>query len=160
MLNALTANFTRFELEEFISLESKYAKTLYRLLKQFRTTGDLTINAADFREKLDIPKSYSNKVINARVIKPAVTALQKVIPELEYEAKKTSEHGNPIYAYKFTFSPEAPERQRTIADWQREKKARNYNNQFEMQRDYDNESRAAQERILLGEGSEEDYQKF
>ncbi|EAI3389097.1 RepB family plasmid replication initiator protein, partial [Campylobacter jejuni] len=39
ILNQLTANFTAFELSEFIALSGKYTKTLYRLLKQFRTTG-------------------------------------------------------------------------------------------------------------------------
>lgn len=122
LLNELASNFTRFELKEFVELDSKYAKTLYRLLKQFRTTGDLTISAEDFREKIDIPKSYSNKIIISRIIKPAVEALKEVIPGLDYQIIRASKRGAPVKAYRFSFTPEAPDRQLTIADWQNSKK--------------------------------------
>ncbi|WP_104687180.1 replication initiation protein [Helicobacter felis] len=39
LLNFLNANFTSFELLEFQNISGKYAKTLYRLLKQRRSTG-------------------------------------------------------------------------------------------------------------------------
>ena len=161
VLNSVASQFTQFELREFVRLDSKYAKTLFRLLKQFKTTGDLTIRADDFRKKLEIPASYPNKDISAKIIEPTVRALKGSFPDLQYEVLKASKRGAPVRGYKFSFTPEAPERQRTLKDWQKEKKAgKNYNNQFELQRDYDKESLAAQERILLGEGSEEDYQKF
>ena len=38
VLNVLLSNFTRFELDEFLALKSKYAKEFYRCMKQFRTT--------------------------------------------------------------------------------------------------------------------------
>ena len=56
ILNGLTANFTRFELAEFVSLKSSYSKSLYRLLKQFRTTGYYEVPIEDFRRLLDIPE--------------------------------------------------------------------------------------------------------
>ncbi len=39
LLNFLHANFTSFELLEFQNISGKYAKTLYRLLKQWKSTG-------------------------------------------------------------------------------------------------------------------------
>ena len=161
VLNSLASQFTTFELQEFVQLDSRYAKTLYRLLKQFKTTGDLTISADDFRARLNIPKSYPTKAISARIIEPTIRALHDSFPDLKCEVLHASKPGRPVRSYRFSFTPDAPERQRDLTDWQKEKKVRkNYNNQFELQRDYDKESLAAQERILLGEGSEEDYQKF
>lgn len=39
ILNKLSANFTTYELAEFTAIRSTYAKTMYRLLKQWRTKG-------------------------------------------------------------------------------------------------------------------------
>lgn len=116
VLNSLANQFTMFELQEFVQLESKYAKTLYRLLKQFKTTGDLTIKAEDFRAKLDIPKSYPNKNIKPQIIDPTIRALSASFPDLECEPLKASKRGAPVYAYRFSFTPEAPDRQRTLFD--------------------------------------------
>lgn len=130
LLNDLTANFTRFELEEFVSLKTKYQKTLYRLLKQFRTTGDLTISAEDFRMKLDIPKSYQSKDIVRKIIKPTVDALKEFIPDLDYVVLKSSKRGAPVRAYRFSFSQEAPDRQRTIEEWQKDSSKKGKQNPF------------------------------
>ena len=55
ILNELIKNFTRFDLAEFIQLNSRYSKTLYRLLKQYRTTGHYEVNLEDFKTKMDVP---------------------------------------------------------------------------------------------------------
>ena len=161
VLNGLAGQFTMFELREFVQLDSKYAKTLYRLLKQFRTTGDLTINADDFRKKLDIPKSYPNKNIKPQIIDPTIRELKDSFPDLECTPLKASKRGAPVYAYRFSFTPEAPERQRTLSDWQKEKKTTKIrNNNFELQREHSDSEVSSLENILLGEGSEADYEKF
>lgn len=116
VLNSLASQFTQFELQEFVRLESKYAKTLYRLLKQYKTTGDRTIKADEFREKLCIPKSYPNKDIAAKIIEPTIRVLANSFPDLQYEVIKASRKGAPVRAYRFSFSPEAPDRQRTLFD--------------------------------------------
>ena len=103
LLNDLKKNFTAFELKQFMSLESKYAKTLYRLLKQFRSTGDLMITAEDFRDRLGIPKAYTSKIITRDIIKPTVDALQDFFPHLTYEVVRSSRQGRPIKGYKFIF---------------------------------------------------------
>ncbi|MGU9546232.1 replication initiation protein, partial [Bacillus cereus] len=52
------STWTRFGLEQFVNLRSTYSKTLFRLIKQYRTVGRRDFTIQDFREILDIPKSY------------------------------------------------------------------------------------------------------
>lgn len=76
LINELTANFTRFELAEFIALSGKYTKTLYRLLKQYRHTGFMRMEWEEFVQILDIP--YTRQIdIDQRILKPAIKELTK-----------------------------------------------------------------------------------
>ena len=120
VLNSVTSQFTQFELKEFVELDSKYAKTLYRLLKQFKTTGDRTIKVDEFREKLGVPKSYPNRNVASQIIEPTVQTLRNSFPDLKYEVIKASRRGSPVRAYRFSFTPEAPDRQRTLEEWQKD----------------------------------------
>ena len=70
LLNDLTAQFTRFELSQFTSLKSSYAKEAYRRLKQYRRTGVWRVGIEDFRRLLDVPKSYSTSQLMRRVLGP------------------------------------------------------------------------------------------
>lgn len=107
ILNELTKDFTRFELEEFVSLKSKYSKNLYRILKQFRSTGQVIItNIEDFKGKLDCPKSYEQKYFMLKVINPAIEELKEYFPDLECTKKIAKRKGNPTIGYTFTFTPE------------------------------------------------------
>lgn len=108
LLNELKV-FTKFELREFVELDSKYAKNLYRLLKQYRTTGVLRItDIDDFREKMDSPKSYSKKRFSDNVLKVAMNELQEkeIFKDLECESVKAPKRGAPVIGYIFTFTPE------------------------------------------------------
>ena len=77
LINELTANFTAFELEEFIALSGKYTKTLYRLLKQYRNTGYLKMEWDEFFRIMDIPENYRQTDIDERILKPAIKELTK-----------------------------------------------------------------------------------
>ena len=108
LLNDLKA-FTIFELAEFVDLNSKYSKNLYRLLKQFRTTGKMIINdVEDFKEKMDCPKSYSKKYFYDDVIKVAIKELneKEVFKDLKVEPKTAKKRGSPVVGYTFTFEAE------------------------------------------------------
>ncbi len=76
--NELTREFTRFELQEFVQLNGKYTKLLYRLLKQYRVVGHYSIEIAKLRELMDCPETYETKSMTNRVIEPAVNKLRKV----------------------------------------------------------------------------------
>ena len=106
ILNELVKNFTRFDLKEFIELDSKYSKSLYRLLKQYRSTGKYEVSINDFRQKMDCPVSYSNKYIMDLIIKPSLNEIQKYFSNLQCTTKYAHKRGGPIAGYIFTFTPE------------------------------------------------------
>lgn len=91
LIEELTANFTRFELEEFMSIGGKYTKTLYRLLKQFRNSGEVTIyknNFQEFCEYMGIPSNYTQSKIDEKILNPAIKELSSE-PNLFTNEKKT-----------------------------------------------------------------------
>ncbi|MBF7068201.1 MULTISPECIES: replication initiation protein [Campylobacter] len=118
ILNQLTANFTSFELAEFIALSGKYTKTLYRLLKQYRTTGKAYFEWEEFCRIMDIPQDYEHRNINQRILNPAVKELSKErtlfdqvrtpFKNLAFEKKKISARGRggKVVGIEFTFKPE------------------------------------------------------
>lgn len=106
ILNELIKNFTRFDLQEFVTLESKYSKSLYRLLKQYRTTGKYEIEVNDFRIKMDCPESYNNKQFMQNIINRALKNLQNYFQDLKCETKYAHKRGKPVIGYIFTFTPE------------------------------------------------------
>lgn len=106
ILNELVKNFTRFELKDFIGLQSKYSKTLYRLLKQFKTTGIFEIKLDDFRKKMDCPVSYNNKQFMQNIINPSLKELQDYFQDLQCTVQYAHKRGQPVEGYIFTFTPE------------------------------------------------------
>lgn len=117
ILNGIAKNFTRFELSEFVSLESKYAKRLYKLLKQYRTQGTYYTSKDDFYRDLDVPVTYTNTNFNKKVLHPAVRECQKYIPSLQCVPKKSG-RGGAVQGYTFTFDRETPpdRSRRTVND--------------------------------------------
>lgn len=118
LVNQLTANFTSFELAEFIALSGKYTKTLYRLLKQYRTTGTAYFEWEEFCRIMDIPEKLAMCDIDKRILKPAIKELTKErtlfdqvrIPfkNLSFEKKKIKARGRggKVVGIEFTFKPE------------------------------------------------------
>ena len=106
ILNNLNANFTKFELEEFTKIRSSYAKALYRCFKQWRTVGKKTFKREEFREYLDIPKSYKSGQIDRSVIAPALKQLRPFFSNLKCAKVKDKTAGTPIKEYIFTWKPE------------------------------------------------------
>ncbi|EEP9105602.1 replication initiation protein [Campylobacter coli] len=111
--------FTAFELAEFAELSGKYTKTLYRLLKQFRTTGKAYFEWEEFCRIMKIPENYRQIDIDQRILKPAIKELSKErnlfdqirVPfkNLAYEkekAKGTRGRGGKVSGISFTFKPE------------------------------------------------------
>ena len=106
ILNQLNANFTKFELDEFIKLRSTYAKQMYRLLKQWRTKGYREYSVKDLRYLLAIPDCYKSSDIDKRVLKPIQKELSSVFQELKVKPIKKRTKGSPIIAYAFKWTPE------------------------------------------------------
>ena len=105
LLNNLE-QWVRYSLTEFRELQSGYSKTMFRLLKQFRTTGYAEFKIEDFKELLDIPKSYRQSEINTRVLKPIREELTPIFKALTIRKKYGKGRGKPVIAYTFTWKPE------------------------------------------------------
>lgn len=127
ILNDITKNFTKFELEQFLKIESKHSKNLYRLLKQYRITGILEISLNDFREKMDCPESYSNKYVMDKIIKPAVHELTEkhCFEDLTCTPKYAARRGRPVIGYTFEFVPDKRKIDKINNDTQEDKRSGN-----------------------------------
>ncbi|PEH49596.1 replication initiation protein [Enterococcus faecium] len=109
ILNDLTGEFTRFELEEFTSLKSGYSKTLYRLLKQWRTRGRRQFTIQEFRTLLDVPKSYRMTNIDNAIIEPARKELEHYFEDLDIKKIKNGRgRGGTVTDIEFTFKKQLP----------------------------------------------------
>ena len=101
-------NWTRFELKEFMNLNSNYTKEFYRRMKQFRKTGFWKCDIEEFRNLLDIPKKYRITDIDTRILKP----IQKELGE-KYNLKIEKKYGfnggrgrSRVVGFEFKFSTE------------------------------------------------------
>ena len=106
ILNRLEVQFTQYELEEFTNIRSTYAKTMYRLLKQWRTVGKKEYGVNELRVFLDVPESYSNGEVTRRVLEPIQKELSNSFLNFKYKVIKSNKRGNPVLGYEFTWKPE------------------------------------------------------
>ena len=106
ILNKLSANFTQYELQEFTSIRSTYAKTAYRLLKQWRTVGRKEFKIDEFKLLLDMPSSYKSSEIDRAVITPILKQLSPYFEDLKVKKIKSKKRGNPVLGYEFTWKKE------------------------------------------------------
>ena len=114
LFNELDIHFTSFELLEFVTISSTYAKTAYRLLKQFRVPGWWQVTLEDFKLLMDIPESYKSGNIDQRVLSVILKQLggsddNAIFKNLRVEKlkKKGRGRGGVLTGYKFIFDKEA-----------------------------------------------------
>ena len=136
VFNKIGMEFTQFELDEFIHIQSTYAKTAYRLLKQYRTTGWWKVTIEDFRLLLDIPNSYRPSNIDQQILKPILEQLggsdeDAIFRNLKITKNKKAGRGRGgvLTGYTFTFEKEKTgewidekykkktQRKETLPDW-------------------------------------------
>lgn len=106
VLNQLNSEFTSYELAEFTQIRSTYAKTLYRLLKQWRTVGKKEFQINEFKRLLDTPDYYTPSEINKNILTYARKELPQFFPNLKIKPIKSNKRGTPVIAYEFTWTPE------------------------------------------------------
>ena len=94
ILNKLETQFTRYELEEFTSIRSTYAKTMYRLLKQWRTVGRKEFSVDDLKRILDTPESYRPSEIDRLILKPIKEQLSPYFVDLKVKKIKVKQTRN------------------------------------------------------------------
>lgn len=105
LLNNLES-WVRYALTEFRDLKSSYAKTMFRMLKGYRTTGYAYFSKSDFIELLDIPKSYRQSNIDQYVISPIKEELTPLFRGLCIRKKYGKGRGKPVIGYAFSWTPE------------------------------------------------------
>ncbi|MGN8444194.1 replication initiation protein, partial [Helicobacter pylori] len=106
LLNNLgMGQYTSFNLLEFQRVRGKYAKTLYRLLKQYKSTGILSVEWTQFRELLGIPKEYKMENIDQKVLTPSLKELRKIYPfeHLSYKKERRSHDKRKVTHIDFYF---------------------------------------------------------
>ena len=109
IVNRISANFTTYELEEFTAIRSTYAKTMYRLLKQWRTIGKKEFKIEDFKRLLDTPNYYGPSEIDKNILKPVKRELPQFFKNLKVKKLKRNTRGTPVTGYLFTWQPEHTE---------------------------------------------------
>ncbi|GAA8900562.1 hypothetical protein BTM188_15380 [Helicobacter pylori] len=127
LLNNLgMGQYTSFKLIEFQQVRGKYAKTLYRLLKQYKSTGILSVEWSQFRELLDIPKDYEMRNIDQKVLTPSLKELRKIYPfeHLSYKKERRSHDKRKVTHIDFYFEqlPQGETKQQKQKDKQRAKR--------------------------------------
>lgn len=107
LLNDLD-EWVRYSLQQFNELQSSYSKTMFRLLKQFRTTGYAYFSKEDFFELLDVPKSYRKNLgeVDRTILKPIRAELTPLFRGLTIKKKYGKGRGRPVIGYQFSFKPE------------------------------------------------------
>lgn len=107
ILNALDSNFTRFELQEFLRIKSIFSKTMYRLLKQWRTVGQRKFAIEEFKGLLNIPGSYRMSDIDKQVLSPITKELSPYFKNLKItKIKKGRGRGGKVVEILFEFTPQ------------------------------------------------------
>lgn len=101
IVNDLAKGFvTNFDIEEFTSIKSKYAKTAFRLAREHENeTFDMNID--NFRELFAIPKSYRPTDINRTILTKVTEIMQNYFSPFEITAIQDSGKSHKIIGYRF-----------------------------------------------------------
>ena len=123
IVNNLVNNFTSFEIQEFCSIRGKYAKDLYRLLKQYRTSGIAIFKWSDFKEQMGFSEKASVRDID-KIIDKSIKELSRELDLIDKASKRQAftnltatknydlnRRGRPITTITFTFKKEIPTKQ-------------------------------------------------
>ena len=106
VVNRLDSEFTSYELAEFTQINSSYSKTVYRLLKQWRTIGRKEYSIDELKRLLDTPNYYTPSHIDKNILKPVLRELPPFFKGLKVKKIKSNKRGTPVIAYEFSFQKE------------------------------------------------------
>lgn len=112
--NDLNKAFTAVGFKEFISMDSKYSKNLYRLLMQWRTKGhcptehkDQYFTIDEIMFYLDTP-DYEPRYIKRDILEPAIAEVNEkgTLGSIVLNVHKAKKRGAPVVGYSFSFDPQ------------------------------------------------------
>lgn len=104
ILNTET-DFTKFVLANFVGLDGKFAKNLYRLLMRYDGTGWADYAIDDFKNYMGIPEGYRSKDILNKVINPAIEEIKakNLMQDIRCDKKTSGRQGREIKGFHFEF---------------------------------------------------------
>lgn len=98
----LKEQFTAYELSAVLPMRSSYAIRLYELMLQYEKIGHRVMDLQEFRELLQIPKSYTYKDIRRQILAPGIEDIARYGSlDVSYEPIKT---GRAVTGLKFVIS--------------------------------------------------------
>lgn len=104
MLNDLLANFTKFELENFIKIKSSYSKNMYKILKQWEGQKSQIkkkyFSLEELKELLNAPVGYDTFKFNQKIINQIKIDLKPFFFNLDITHQKK---GRVITGYVFSW---------------------------------------------------------
>jgi len=100
ILNNFIQQYSKMDLIQFSKLNSTYSKNLFRLLKQFSSTGWYEISIEKFKEELGVPSTYRMTNIDNRVLKPIQEELVNYFNDFQIEKIK---EGRSIKKLRFSW---------------------------------------------------------
>ncbi|MGQ5708723.1 replication initiation protein [Lactobacillus sp. PSON] len=105
-------HWTRFSITQYVRLHSNYSRKLFRLLKQWRTTGKKEYPIEEFRKRLQIPKSYRPTDIDRRVLTICKEELSANFQNFKISKNyRKGVRGRKLESYVFTWVPEMKNQQ-------------------------------------------------
>ncbi len=105
--------FTKFDLNEFCSIQNKYTKTLFRLLKQYENVNEnpasglknIVMEKQEFLEFMNCPEKYKDKMIftDRKILIPAIDELNKTSQSFENVSYQKIKEGGVIKKFEISF---------------------------------------------------------
>lgn len=108
ILNEFADGFTLFDFQEFMLLSSRYSKTLYRLLKQWRSKGEYVVTIENLKKYTDCPEDMENRYFMRDVVRKSIKELceKECFRNLEVKSSRGRKKGGPLTELTFTFDAE------------------------------------------------------
>ncbi|WP_301009117.1 replication initiation protein, partial [Helicobacter sp. UBA3407] len=106
--------FTKFDLNEFCSIQNKYTKTLFRLLKQYENVNEnpasglknIVMEKQEFLEFMNCPEKYMNNMsmyVDKKILVPAIDELNKTSQSFENVSYQKIKEGGVIKKFGISF---------------------------------------------------------
>ncbi|WP_300796428.1 replication initiation protein [Helicobacter sp. UBA3407] len=109
-----TNYFTKFDLNEFCSIQNKYTKTLFRLLKQYENVNEnpasglknIVMEKQEFLEFMNCPEKYMNNMsmyVDRKILIPAIEGLNEDSQSFKKVSYQKIKEGGVIKHFEISF---------------------------------------------------------
>lgn len=114
LVSVPASQFTSVNSDKYLHLRSRYAKEVYRHLRQFRRTGVWRVSLLQFRRLVSVPASYDLSALTHCVVNPVLRELSdmNLMVEKVYQPIPHVRGRGRLVAFEFHFTPELSLRQR------------------------------------------------